>query len=256
MPAWAQKQVAIIIDDIGYRASDQATLTLPGPITYAILPHTPYARRLANQAHAQDKEVMAHMPMEALENNHLLGEGAITADMDEQAIKEKLRAALASIPHVRGMNNHMGSRLTQMNKPMQWTMEVLREQQLYFLDSKTVPGSTAEAMATRLGVPTNHRQIFLDNELTEENLQRQFNKLMRIADKYHWGIAIAHPHPETVAFLQQQLPTLAARGIALVPLSQLMAATNPATPAMPATPATDDATASLPAPATVTTPAQ
>lgn len=220
------KQIAIVIDDIGYRSTDREALTLPGPVTYAILPYTPYAKRLAKQAFAQDKEVMAHIPMEAMTNNHLLGQGALTGDMDEQRIKEELRQALASIPHVRGMNNHMGSRLTQMRQPMEWTMEILREQQLYFLDSKTVPGSTAEEVAQAMGVKSNHRQIFLDNQLTPAYLQQQFDHLLRIADKYHQGIAIAHPHPETIAFLQQQLPKLAQRGITLVPLSALMTTPN------------------------------
>ena len=58
-------RVAIVIDDIGYRYSDANALNLPGNITFSILPHTPYGKKLAEQANIAHHDVLLHIPMEA-----------------------------------------------------------------------------------------------------------------------------------------------------------------------------------------------
>ena len=58
-------QVAIVIDDMGYRYTDKDALTLPGAITYAVLPHTTYGKKLAQQANRANHDVLIHVPMES-----------------------------------------------------------------------------------------------------------------------------------------------------------------------------------------------
>ncbi len=215
-----QAQVAIIIDDLGYRQSDANALTLPGNITYSILPHTPFGKKLAQKAHDEKREVMLHIPMEA-ENGKKLGPGGLTAEMNEKDIQASLARAFAEIPFAAGMNNHMGSLLTKLYSPMTWTMRFLKERKLYFIDSVTTGQSKAEKIAHQLGVPSMRRSIFLDNELSAEYIQQQFMHLINQANKHHSVIAIAHPHPETIAELTKLIPLLAEKNIELVSISQL-----------------------------------
>lgn len=219
----APARVAIVIDDIGYRYTDKHALTLPGAITYSILPHTPHGKTLALQANAQKNEVLLHIPMEA-ENGKKLGPGALTSNMNEAQIVDSLKASFAEIPFAIGINNHMGSHLTQLNDSMTWTMSFLKRHHLLFLDSKTSPNSKAGNIAKILGVPVKRRHIFLDNQLTQAYISKQFQQLIRYAKNQEFAIAIAHPHPETVAALQQLIPTLAENDIQLVPLSALYGA--------------------------------
>ncbi len=218
----APARVAIVIDDIGYRYTDKQALSLPGAITYSILPHTPYGKELALQANAQQKEVLLHIPMEA-ENGKKLGPGALTSAMNEAQIVESLKASLAEIPFAIGINNHMGSHLTQLDNSMTWTMGFLKRHQLLFLDSKTSPYSKASDIAKNIGVPVNRRHIFLDNQLTLSYINQQFQLLVQHAKNKNFAIAIAHPHPETILALQQLIPTLEQNGIQLVSLSSLYA---------------------------------
>jgi polysaccharide deacetylase 2 family uncharacterized protein YibQ len=160
-------QIAIIIDDIGYRQSDAAALTLPGNITYAILPHTPFGKILALQAFNKNQDVILHIPMEA-ENGKKLGPGALTSQMSEQAIRRELSLAFAEIPFALGINNHMGSKLTKLYTPMVWTMRFLKERGLFFVDSVTTGRTKAERIANKFGVPTTHRQFIVDNELNRD----------------------------------------------------------------------------------------
>jgi polysaccharide deacetylase 2 family uncharacterized protein YibQ len=214
-------QVAIIIDDIGYRQSDAAALTLPGAITFAILPHTPYGKTLALQADRKDHDVILHIPMEA-ENGKKLGPGGLTIQMNEQSIRHELALAFEEIPFAIGINNHMGSKLTKLYTPMMWTMRFLKERNLIFVDSVTTKKTQGERIALKLGVPTAHRQIFLDNVLTNDYIEQQFRQLIQHAQQFKSGVAIAHPHPETIAALNRLIPLLAELDIDLVPISTLI----------------------------------
>ena len=215
------KQIAIVIDDIGYHQRDLEFLSLPGQLTYSILPHTPYSQIFATLASQSNKELLLHVPMQAL-NGKELGPGALTLNMNKEQLQQTLGTALASLPQVKGVNNHMGSALTQKSQAMKWTMEVLKKRQLYFLDSRTTDLSQAQNAANFLGVENIGRHVFLDNITTPEQLQFRFDELKHKAEKHNFAIAIAHPYPETIKFLRQALPQLTEQGFELVPVSQLV----------------------------------
>jgi polysaccharide deacetylase 2 family uncharacterized protein YibQ len=216
-----QHQIAIVIDDIGYRYTDEYALTLPGNITYAVLPHTPYGQKLAQQAHRQQHDVLLHIPMESTIGKKL-GPGALTSEMNEKTIQKQLSKAFAEIPFAVGINNHMGSYFTQLYQPMASTMRFLKRKNVLFLDSMTTTKSKGEELAKRFGVPSLHRHIFLDNQLDESYITQQFQKLINKAKKNKAVIAIAHPHPETIAILTKLIPSLTQHNIQLVPISNLL----------------------------------
>ncbi|MDV6316286.1 divergent polysaccharide deacetylase family protein [Idiomarina sp. HP20-50] len=218
-------KIAIVIDDIGNHRSDLQAALLPGNISFAVLPYTPYARAFALRAHHQKKQILLHMPMEAVENNHP-GPGVVTADMSSAQIKLQLVNALDSIPYVAGVNNHMGSKLTQLPLPMQAVMETLAARELFFIDSRTSEFSVAEHIAGQFGVKVSRRHVFLDNEVNEVYLQQQFDQLLRLAKRNGQAIGIGHPYPETLSFLKKKLPQLKQQGIELVFVSELAAMTE------------------------------
>jgi polysaccharide deacetylase 2 family uncharacterized protein YibQ len=222
MPVYSA-QIAIIIDDVGNNHHrDAAVLTLPINIAISILPHKQLSQKYALLAHEQHREYLLHMPMESMagikqESNVLL------ASMSDKTIVQKLNAAFASVPNALGMNNHMGSRLTQLEMPMRTTMDYLHRHGLIFVDSRTTALTQAEAIAKQNNVPALRRHVFLDNDLAEDKIARQFNLLVRKARKYGRSIAIGHPHMQTIAYLQKRLPTLAQENVQLVPLSAMLA---------------------------------
>lgn len=219
-------QIAIVIDDIGYRQTDFSALELNGQFTYAVVPFAPLTQIMAEKIFASRREIIAHIPMEATSNNHLLGKGALKSSMNEQSTRAQIRLALDNVPYASGINNHMGSKFTTKPKQLTWLMDELAKRQLYFLDSKTTPYSIAERIATERGLQTGHRHVFLDNKLDYDSLDKQFKQLIRIAKRHQLAIAIAHPHPQTVAFLAKIAPRLKALNIDLVPLSTLLPSTT------------------------------
>ena len=214
-------QLALIIDDIGYRHTDKAVLALPSTVTLSVLPHTPLGKELANAGHQKGHEIMLHLPMQAL-NGKTLGLGGLTNTMTEAQIRTSVIDAINSVPFAKGANNHMGSLLTQLDDPMLWVMETLKQKQLYFVDSITTRFTKAGDNADKLGIPLLKRQLFLDNDTSDNALERQFNLMISQAHTQGSLVAIAHPYPETMRFLEANLHRLKTEGIDLVPASSLL----------------------------------
>jgi polysaccharide deacetylase 2 family uncharacterized protein YibQ len=227
--------LAILIDDLGVNlAEGRRVMRLPGPVACAILPHQPYSRRLAEEARANHKEVLLHLPMESDEARET-GPGGLDASMPPLEIQVALDYDLETVPHAAGINNHMGSRLTRQRETMQRLMRVVRNRgNLYFVDSRTTPASVAVEAARAEGIPTLARDVFLDHSRDVDAIERQFDELVRLARARGTALAIGHPYPETLAVLERRLPRLHAAGIALVPLAGLLsAARQPEKPAWP-----------------------
>lgn len=211
--------VAIVIDDLGYNLPNSwRALELPGPVAYGILPGLPDSPLLARLAWKRHKEVILHQPMTAI-TEQKLGPGGLTPNMTTRGIKRTLRQNLASVPHAIGISNHMGSRFTSDVRAMQRFMRVMQQLRgLFFLDSLTTPDSLGRSLAKEHGIPVISRDIFLDNEPTPEAIGTQYDKLLAIARKHGSALAIAHPYPETLDFLEQRLQTLRKGPVRLVPL--------------------------------------
>lgn len=212
-PSFANNQsynparIAIIIDDIGAKASDAKAFTLSKEVTFSILPHTNYSTEFSYWASQQNREVMLHMPMESLHKDNL-GPGPILANMYPMEVKSALLNALETVPHAVGVNNHMGSKLTQMTLQMNSLMQVLETNNLFFVDSRTTKFTKANIIAHKMGVKSASRHIFLDHVQTEAFLEQQFNKLIKRAERSGKAIGIAHPYPVTLAFLNKKLASL------------------------------------------------
>jgi len=215
--------VAIIIDDLGNKLSwGKRAVKLPGPIALSFLPHTPHAKDLANQAHAAGKEVMLHLPMESASIQQL-GPGGLTLHMTEQKLQQTTREALESVPHVIGLNNHMGSLLTRHPGAMSWLMDAVKAHGgLFFVDSRTTGRTVASRVAVEKQLPMARRDVFLDNARTSSAIKKEFKKLLKLAKKRGYAVGIGHPYPETMQVLKQELARLPASGVKLIPISQIV----------------------------------
>ncbi|KPV41252.1 hypothetical protein AN478_03765 [Thiohalorhabdus denitrificans] len=217
-------RAAIIIDDMGRsRAQARAISRLPYPVAMAVLPGTPHADDTARQAHAREKEVLVHMPMEPGDSAIPLGPTFLREDMDREALVRQLRANLRVIPHAVGINNHMGSALTADARSMGWVMEALGEHDLFFVDSRTTHKTRALDEARSAGIHSASRDVFLDHEPTEEYVRAQFRELLRLARNRGTAIAIGHPHPATLKVLREMLPAASAAGVEIVPVREVVA---------------------------------
>lgn len=214
-------RLAIIIDDLGYhRQRGEAIANLPAPVTCAVIPQTPWGPHLARAAASQGKEVMIHLPMET--GARKLDDGGLESGMARPELVQVVREAFIRIPEARGLNNHMGSILTADEHAMRWLMQELALNHYFFVDSRTTPDSVAEVLARQAGIATAGRDIFLDNDRDLAAINRQFNKALAVARRRGHAIAIGHPYPETLEYLEFVLPLMEQTGVTVVPVSQLL----------------------------------
>lgn len=219
-----QPRIAIIIDDLGYRLeAGRRAIDLPGPVAFAVLPGAPRTRTLALQAHANGKEVLLHLPLQARPDDPAQEPMGINLDMSRKEFRETFRMAFESVPHAIGVNNHRGSLLTRHPGHMQWLMEEIQARdRLFFIDSYTTHESVALQMAGELGVSARKRDIFLDPDPLPETVAREFERMKRLASQRGSVIVIGHPYAATLDLLERELPKLADDGFELVTVSELL----------------------------------
>lgn len=216
--------LAIIIDDLGnQQRRGMQVVDLPGPVACAFMPHTPYAAELAERAHQAGKEVMLHLPMQPNEMQRIAGLGEISLDNERTDLRRILASDLATVPHVVGINNHMGSLITRHPGHMAWLMDELASRgNLFFVDSYTTADSVALKTALEHGVPAVRRHVFLDDDPAASAVAQQFARLQSEARQRGFAIGIGHPYPETLEFLRSTLPELSAAGYELVSVGEIL----------------------------------
>ena len=216
-------RIAIIIDDLGYQlAAGRRAIALPGPVSYAILPDAPRAAFLARAANAEGKEVLVHLPMQAAVDRPFESYG-VTLDMSREQFRATIDAAIEAVPFAIGFNNHRGSLITRHPGHMRWLMEELgMRNSMFFVDSYTTHHSVALQVAAESGVRAIRRDVFLDANPEPATIRAEFERLKLLAQRRGAAVAIGHPYEATLAFLETELPKLAAEGYELVPISTLV----------------------------------
>lgn len=224
--------VVLIIDDLGHQLHNGlAMVRLPAKLNLAVLPHTPHGAELAEAGFAAGKEILLHAPM-SNRAGQPMAQGALTPALGRAAFDATLAAQLAAVPHVRGINNHMGSELTEYPLQMGWVMQMLLRRDLYFVDSRTSAATVAARTAADFSVPHLSRSVFLDNDRSPAAIDHVFRELLDRAERDGLAVGIGHPYPETAAYLRRALPRLPCRGIRLALVSEVLAEQWPAwTPA-------------------------
>nr|WP_269783418.1 divergent polysaccharide deacetylase family protein [Marinibactrum halimedae] len=215
-------KLAIIIDDIGYhhrRGMWAATTT--APLTLAVLPFSPHAKSIVSKALNHNKEIMIHSPMTSIDGRRL-DEGALEIDMPEEAFKQTLNASLQAIPEAVGLNNHMGSALTQELESMSWLMQVLKKNNMYFIDSRTTAQSIAYDVAQSEKIHSLKRDVFLDNIRTHAAITQQLEKALLIAQEKGFAVAIGHPYQETLTVIDTYINKSENTSVEWVTVSDLL----------------------------------
>jgi polysaccharide deacetylase 2 family uncharacterized protein YibQ len=216
-------RVAIIIDDLGYNRQLAERLgSLGVAFTFAILPHSPLQEAIERIARAKGIETMLHLPMEPVEYPSVdPGPGALLTTMTPDELLQTLEWDLQALPHIKGVNNHMGSKLTASSEQMLQVFTVLKKHGLFFVDSRTAENSICKPSARLLQLPFAQRDVFLDHFQDPDFIHKQIRLLVRTAQQRGEAVGIAHPHAITFSILKEELPALR-KQVEIVPASELV----------------------------------
>ncbi len=222
------RKIAVIIDDIGFDLRIVEELAgIKAPIAFAVLPLTPHAAEAAERLHSAGKEILLHLPMEPRSYPaDKPGKGALFTDMTDETIRKKIAEDLAAVPHVSGVNNHMGSRFMEDETRLAIMMQELAKRGLFFVDSRTTPASRGREAAAKAGVRFAARAMFIDHT---RGYKAALENLTHLPQLGRTGteplLMIGHPHPETVRALREALAVWQNEGVQAIPVSACLART-------------------------------
>ena len=208
-------KIALVIDDCGYNQDlARRFARVQVPLTFAVIPYLDGSEACAEDAFKRGHEVILHQPMEPESYPETkVEEGALLLGMGGRQVASTLTENLGTIPHVSGLNNHMGSAATADRSLMGHVMASLNDLRpsypgLYFLDSKTSAGTVAYDTARRRGIPTAMRSVFLDHDESLASVTSKLDELLEVAEEEGEAIGIGHVKPDTLAAIEALLTRL------------------------------------------------
>lgn len=216
----SRPKIVVVMDDLGLnRRGARRTWSLPGPLTLSFMAYSENLEAQTQAAKAAGHEIMLHVPMEPTSASINPGPNVLLSGMPAEELRRNVVWNLDQTQGYVGINNHMGSRFTSDRESMDVVVAELRKRGLLFLDSITSSSSVAHTAARTAGIPYAVRNIFLDHDDDLAAINRQLERLEKLAKRSGLAIAIGHPRSKTLDALEAWLPTLEEKGFQLVPIS-------------------------------------
>jgi hypothetical protein len=128
--------------------------------------------------------------------------------MDPDLLISQLIENINNIKNIRGINNHMGSKMTASASQMRQIFTIVKKQGLYFIDSRTSADTVCRSSAKLLKIPFAERDVFIDHFLDPQFIRKQMKLLVQQAHKNGRAVGIAHPHFITCEILHDVLPEI------------------------------------------------
>ena len=216
-------RLAILLDDLGNdRSVADKVFALRVPITISVLPFHAHSEEIAKQASQHGCEVMLHLPMQSVADESP-EQQELRPGLSTDEVRTTVENMLDAVPEADGVNNHQGSQATADNALMNELMLVLKDEGVFYVDSRTTAATVAFDAAKRAGVRTAFRNVpFLDDVQNPETIKRQLQLAIQAAKRKGEAIAIGHPHSATLAALREGLPQAKKDGVQLVVVSELV----------------------------------
>ena len=217
-------ELAIIIDDLGYSSSlDEKLLRIDESLTVAILPFLDNTQTAVNNFSGRDNfEIILHMPMEPIDEVHS-EEFMLFTDQTKEETKSLFSDGLDQMEgRAIGVNNHKGSKFTSDRESMGVFLELVKERDLFFVDSYTINTSVGYDLAKELSIPTARRDVFLDYVDGKEEIREKLYEAVDLALENGSAIAIGHHKENTLQVLEEELSNLEKKGVKLVKVSDLL----------------------------------
>ena len=220
--------IAIVIDDMGInRKRTLDIISINAPLTSSFLTYGNDLLGLVAKAQASGHEIMIHAPMEPKKANNLAPD-TLKTDMSKTQIDDLFRQMLQRFDNVKvnGINNHMGSKFTEDAEKLGYVMNILKQRNMFFLDSKTSASSKGKDLAIKNDIEFVERDVFLDNKNDYDYILKQLQKTEDIAIKKGFAVAICHPKSQTYLALKDWVESLNGKQLKLVHVSEIVQKIN------------------------------
>ncbi|TYB33773.1 MAG: divergent polysaccharide deacetylase family protein [Flexistipes sinusarabici] len=216
--------MAIILDDSGYNLDlAEKAASIKYPLTLSIIPYTPYDSETAEIARKHDKTVFLHLPMQPKSYPDTEpGKGAILLNTPETLIKILVDKNVEQIGKIDGVNNHMGSALTENRLKMTESLKYIKKYTNTFVDSHTSADTVAYNICKEMKMNCGISEKFIDNNGNLKYIKNKLIESAELAIKQKDLIVIGHLRPKTVNALIKFLPEVEQMGVKIVPIQKVI----------------------------------
>jgi len=218
-------RIAFIIDDIGaYEIGPLELKRLGIPITASVLPDSWGVGEAVRWLTEYRLKVMIHLPMQPTNSNGKRYDPneVVTLYSTDQQIRALIQRAKQAVPIAEGLNNHEGSLVTTNRQLMIRVLKIVKEEDLFFVDSRTIGGTVAYEVARELNIKAAHKDIFLDHIPTYSHSIAQVQELVDIALQKGKAIAIGHPLESTLRAIHDSKDYIEKKGVKIVYVKELL----------------------------------
>lgn len=221
-------QLAIIIDDVATMQQYKNIQTIPFKVTPSIFPRSEATPNTPNIARIAPF-FMVHLPLEAL-SFYQKGHKWLFVNDTKEKIKNTIQEIRDDFPNLKYINNHTGSKFTQDYMALSRLLDVLRDNDITFVDSRTTSKSQTKIYYQNHKMESFNgcqsvflqRDIFLDNELDVSKITQNIITSIELAKKRGYAIAIGHPHKETILALKNAKEYILKSGVEMVYINELV----------------------------------
>lgn len=224
-------KMAIVIDDFGSFDQSGVTtlLTSNVPLTCAVIPNVDFSEQNINDVLKANKELILHMPMQSHVNLPEDWYGPVyikNTDSPETAI-QKIETCLKDFPEIKGFNIHIGSGVSQNKTLMTAIYDFAKQNNLYFLDSRTIETHATEDACKNTNSIYLGRDVFLEpnNNRSYAGVKARLAEGASLALEKGYAIVIGHVGAEggenTARAIVESAKNIESMGVKLVTLSEI-----------------------------------
>jgi polysaccharide deacetylase 2 family uncharacterized protein YibQ len=217
-------RIAIVIGGLGISASGTAdALTrLPAPVTFAVAPYGADLQKLAENARAENHEVLLQVPMEPFDypDNDPGPQTLLTSLSADQNI-DRLHWLMSRFQGYVGVASYMGARFAASEAALAPVLRDTAKRGLIYVDDGASPRSVAGQIAGSHNLPFVKTDIVLDAVPTPVEIDRALARLEMAARDNGAAVGRATAQPGTIARIAEWAKKVESRGFLLVPISMV-----------------------------------
>jgi len=224
----APVRIAILISGMGISATatSEAVQHLPGEVTLAFAPYGENLQSWVDRARSSGHEVMLQVPMEPFDYpDNDPGPHTLLTGLKPAENLGRLKWLMSRFGGYIGITNYMGAKFTADDGALAAVMKELAGRGLAYLDDGGSPRSRALDVAAGEGTEARRADVIIDAEQSRAGIEEAIRRLEEIAKERGSAIGVGTALPVTLDTVIEWARTLAARGIALAPVSAIL---NPA----------------------------
>jgi polysaccharide deacetylase 2 family uncharacterized protein YibQ len=226
-PADARPRVAIVVAGLGLSSgvTEAAIQSLPSGVTLAFAPYSAKLGEWMRSAREAGHEVLLNLPMEPLDFPIVdPGPKALLTSLTIEENQERLLWTLSRGVGYVGVADFMGSRFNMSREHLKPVLEALHSRGLLYVDSRSAPRSLSPGLAAEVGLPATIGSETIDEPAARDAIDARLAALERAARNDGRAVGMGSPYPVTIERLAAWLSGIEARGLALAPVSAVVAA--------------------------------